>query len=88
MQGMYTKSQFTFHKRDKCMIKVRCDKCVVYFSDNSICNHLSVVSVNEFSTCVSLESVDHNSEIDTLRYIYEWVLPSARPVDEIRCVPW
>lgn len=47
-----------------------------------------VVSVDEFSACVSLKSVDHNSEIDTLRYIYEWVLPSARPVDEIRCVPW
>lgn len=31
---------------------------------------LSVVSVDEFSTCVSLESVDHSSEIDTLRYTF------------------
>lgn len=29
MQEVYTKSQFTFHKRDKCMIKSRRDICAV-----------------------------------------------------------
>lgn len=38
MQGKYTKSQFTFHKRDKCMIKTRRDRCAIYFSNSSICN--------------------------------------------------
>lgn len=38
MQGKYTKSQFTFHKRDKCIKKARRDRCAVYFSDSSICN--------------------------------------------------
>lgn len=39
------------------------------------------VSTNFSTTC---DSVDHNSEIDTLKvHLYEWVLPSARPVDEI-----